>query len=226
MHAHLSFDCGSGPILEPRLRELVFVGFGGRHQPEVDAHVAELSRAGIKAPRHTPCLYPVAPHLLTQATRMTVFGHETMPEVEFALFTWQGRDYVTVGNDQGDVEIERLVSAEKAKNLCPKVVANTAWALTDCLDVWDRLRLRLTCNGIVMQEGGVDLLMRPEALLAFVASATKRSGDGRMIFSGTIASRAAYPAGPHDIEICLEDPMRGRAIRHSFRIEMLEPFWP
>ena len=223
MPGDLSFACGPGASLEPIIRDLVFVGFGGRDQRAVEAHVAEMARAGIEAPSHTPCLYPVAPHLLTQAPRMTVYGHDTVPEVEFALFTWRGRDYVTVGNDQSDIEVERLLSAEKAKNLCPKAVAGEAWALSDCIDAWDRLRLRLTCNGTIMQEDGVDGLMRPEALLDLVASATKRPAEGRMIFSGTIASPGTFPPGPHDIDIRLEDPVGGRMIRHVFRVEMLSP---
>ena len=219
----LSFACGPGASVDPVIRELVFIGFGGRDQRSVEAHIAEMARAGVKAPSQTPCLYPVAPHLLTQAPRMTVFGHDTVPEVEFVLFTWQGRDYVTLGNDQSDIEVERLLSAEKAKNLCPKAVARDAWPLPDCLDIWDRLRLRLICNGTIMQEDGVDGLMRPEGLLDLVAAATQRPAEGRMIFSGTVASPNSFPAGPHDIDIRLEDPIGGRMIRHAFRIEMLSP---
>ncbi len=221
MPGDLSFICGPGASLEPAIRELVFVGFGGRDQRAVEAHIAEMAGAGIKAPSHTPCLYPVAPHLLTQASRMMVYGHDTVPEVEFALFTWEGRDYVTVGNDQSDIEVERLLSAEKAKNICPKAVAREAWALSDCIEAWDRLRLRLICNGTIMQEDGVDSLMRPKSLLDLVASATQRPAEGRMIFSGTIASPGVYPPGPLDIDIRLEDPTDGCMIRHAFRNEML-----
>jgi len=217
----LSFSCGAGARINPVINQLVFVGYGGRDQRAVEAHVAEMARVGVKAPSHTPCLYLVAPHLLTQAPRMTVYGHDTVPEVEFVVFTWRGRDYVTLGNDQSDMEVERLISAEKGKNLCPKAIAREAWALPDCIDFWDRLRLRLICNGMVIQDGGVDGLMRPEALSHLVASATKRPAEGRMIFSGTIATRGSYPHKPYNIEILLEDPVNGRSIRHTFRIDML-----
>jgi len=95
--------------------------------------------------------------------------------------------------------------------------------LPDCIDIWDRLRLRLICNGMIMQEDGVDGLMRPEDLLDLVAAATQRPAEGRMIFSGTVASPNSFPAGPQDIDIRLEDPIGGRMIRHAFRIEMLSP---
>ena len=96
--------------------------------------------------------------------------------------------------------------------------------MSDCIEAWDRLRLRFIYNGTVMQEDGLDGLMRPEALLDLVAQATQRPVEGRMIFSSTIASSGVYPPGPHDIDIRLEDPAAdGRMIRHTFRINMLFP---
>ena len=219
----LYFNLASGANLAADISQLILVGFAGRDQRAIDLHIRELARSGIEAPAHTPCLYPVGTHLLTQGDRLSVYGKDTAPEVEFVLFTAGGRDYVTVGNDQSDLDAERLISPEKAKHLCPKAVARRAWELNECIDGWDRLRLRLRCNGSVMQDDSVDSLLRPESLFALVGDATDGKREGRMIFSGTIASPGAYPPGPYDVEIELADPAKAQSIRHSFRVDLLLP---
>lgn len=219
--AELGFALPGQPPFAARVESLTFVGYGGRDRNAVDAHIAEMSRLGIAPPKSTPCFYPVAPHLLTQAPLLKVYGPDTGPELEFVLFQHEGQRYVTVGNDQTDLEVERLVSAEKAKNCCPKAIASEAWLLGDVVDIWDRLRLRLVANGRTVQDGGVDELLRPEILFDLVSSRLGASAAAAMIFSGTIGMRESCPALPCDMTMSLEDPVMGRVLRHAFRIEML-----
>ena len=134
MHQDLAFAC-NGQVLRPRIDSLIF------------ASAAHRDRMGGRMPD----LYPVIPALLSQSASLMVFGDRTVPEVEFVLFGWNGRPYVTVGNDQSDLAIERSIGTPYGKNVCGKLVAEEAWGLADVAGHWDQLRLRLTCNATVAQ---------------------------------------------------------------------------
>ena len=219
----LSFLTADGRI-EPEIDRLILAGFAGRSASDVEAHIEEMARQGVPRPPHFPTLWPVLPHLITQARGITVYGPDTTPEVEYVLFAWQGVDYVTVGNDQCDIEVEAKLSSEKSKNLCQKIVASEAWRLVEVLAHWDDLQLTLSCNGTLAQKGQLAVLIRPEVLRNKVAVANGKDEDGRMIFSGTIATRMTFPKPPYDISMRLTDPRLGREIRHDFRVTALLPF--
>ncbi|CAN5182926.1 hypothetical protein BH10PSE7_BH10PSE7_12020 [soil metagenome] len=210
--------------IEPHIDRLVLAGFAGRSSAEVAAHIKEMARQGVPPPRVTPLFWPVVPHLLTQGDAIAVYGPDTTPEVEFVLFTWRGVRYVTVGNDQCDIAVERDLSAEKSKNLCQKVLAREAWRVDDVLPHWDALELTLACNGTVMQHDRLAALLRPETLHDKVAAIDGSQSNGRMIFSGTIATRGTYPPKSYGITMRLTDPARAREIRHDFTVTALAPF--
>lgn len=222
MAFQLSFRHGSGRV-DLSVNELVLVGFGGRNNAHVEAHIAELSLQGLKPPHKTPCLYLVNPALLTQHSEITVYGDETVPEVEFVLFESRGQQFVTVGNDQCDLEVERVLSAEKGKNLCMKSLAQEAWLLSDVADYWDDLRLQLLCNGERLQDGSMSELLPPKSLFDLVAQDLGANHSGRVIFSGTIPLLAKVPPAPYELAISLSDSKHGRTIRHAFSVQRLGP---
>lgn len=219
----LTFDVGAGSSIAAAIHRLVLAGYAGREREDVDAHIEEMARQGVRLPTSVPTLWPVLPHLLTQASVIEVYGADTVPEVEYVLFTCGGVTYVTVGNDQSDIAVERDGSPEKSKNLCPKVVARSAWKLDEVLPHWDDLILSLACGGRVMQQGRVAALLRPENLLAKVAETAGADLKGLMIFSGTIATDGAYPPGPYQLDLTLDDPISGRSITHSVTVSSLQP---
>lgn len=216
----LSFHHGNGRV-DVAVSELVLIGFGGRDPVHVRAHIAEMAMLGVKPPPNTPRFYPVNPALLTQSDEITVYGDNTVSEVEFVLFASGGQQFVTVGNDQFDLEVERLISAEKSKNLCMKSLAQEAWAISDVLDHWDKLQLLLFCNGCKIQEASVRELLHPQVLLDLVIKNCGASDGGRIVFSGTIPLLAKAPPTPYRLEIMLNDPISNRAIRHEFRVSHL-----
>jgi Protein of unknown function (DUF2848) len=222
MPTHLRFACDGG-LVEPEIRQLVLVGFSGRDRVALDRHIADMALAGIKPPAQTPCLYAVIPGLLTQQNAITVLGPHIAPEVEFVLFTWLGRQYLTIGTDLSDLEVERLLSAEKAKNLCAKPVARAAWPLDGVVDHWDELRLNMACDGVVVQDSAVSEIMRPETLFRLIEARLGGSAEARMIFSGTIAALGNIPSGAREIAIRLSDPIGKREINHDFRVTHLSP---
>jgi len=220
----LAFQIGAHERIEPRISRLILTGFAGRSTKEVSAHIEEMVRQGVPRPAFFPMFWPVLPHLLTQDASIAVYGRDTTPEVEYVLFTWRGILYVTLGNDQCDVEVEAKLSAEKSKNLCQKIVAREAWRASDVLDHWDELQLTLSCNGTLMQHDRLAALIRPETLRDKVAAVDGNRDDGRMIFSGTIATRALLPPPPYDVTMRLGDERLGREIRHDLRVTALLPF--
>lgn len=219
----LSFLTSSHGRIEPAIRRLILTGFAGRSTADVEAHIEEMARQGVPRPPYFPMLWPVLPHLITQSDGISVYGTDTTPEVEYVLFAWQGRTYVTLGNDQCDIDVEARLSSEKSKNLCQKVVAREAWPINEVLAHWDELQLTLSCNGVVMQQDHLAALIRPEVLRAKVSAVDGDADDGRMIFSGTIATRGQLPKPPYNIAMRLADPRLGREIRHEFSVTALMP---
>lgn len=217
----LSFGTSRGERIAPEINRLILTGFAGRSTKDVEHHIEEMARQGVPRPPRIPMFWPVLPHLLTQGTEVAVYGQETTPEVEFVLFTWRRDIYVTLGNDQCDIEIEARGLSEKSKNLCQKTVARQAWPVADVLPHWDELELTLTCNGTLQQQDRLSALIRPHTLLEKVSAADGRQNEGRMIFSGTIASQGQLPPPPYDVAMSLRDPVRGQEIAHTFRITTL-----
>jgi hypothetical protein len=220
----LSFLTDTGERIDPDIDRLILAGFAGRSSVEVEAHIEEMARQGVPRPPFSPMFWPVMPHLVTQAASICVYGPDTSPEVEYVLFAWQSSLYVTVGNDQCDIEVERELSSEKSKNLCQKILASDVWRVDAVLPYWDELRLTLSCNGTVMQDDRLAVLMRPETLMEKIAGVDGGGENGRMVFSGTIGSQGSYPAAPYAVTIRLSDPKRQREIRHDFTVTALSPF--
>jgi hypothetical protein len=207
------------------IRRLLCAGYTGRSRADVEAHIAELAPLGIGPPPHVPMLFPIIPELLSQSVETSVLGVHTAPEVEYVIFRLHGHDYVTVGSDQTDSVMEGQ-HAPTAKNLCLKSVATEAWPVGDVASHWDRLELKLTCNGKVMQEGTVASMLTPEQLRAFVSEHDGPDHEGRMIFSGTLETHGRFPESEMSIKISLNDPVRKRAISHSYKVSPMKEFFP
>ncbi|MHA6646167.1 DUF2848 family protein [Mesorhizobium sp. A623] len=99
----------------PTIERILLGGYTGRQEADVNAHVAEMQGLGVPVPPSLPVFYNVMPCLLTQGRSVNIVGPDTRPEVEFALFGFKGKRFVTVGNDQFDLIIERQFSPEKSK---------------------------------------------------------------------------------------------------------------
>ena len=167
-----------------------------------------MARQGVPRPPFTPMFWPVLPHLVTQASSICVYGPDTVPEVEYVLFAWKGVLYVTVGNDQCDIEVERKLSGEKSKNLCPKIVATRAWRIDDILPHWDELQLTLSCNNTVMQDDRLSVLLRPEILRRRLLHSTTGRGRTHDFFGHNchlrFISGGALPVSPCSSAIRVE----------------------
>jgi hypothetical protein len=163
---------------------LVLVGYSGRDQTAVQAHVDELLEHGVPAPDEVPAVWEIPVALATQAGKVTAPAGRTSGEVEPVLVASRGRVYVTVGSDHTDRELERD-SMDAAKEACPKVLAERCWAVDDVRSRWDDLELTSTVcvdgDWRTYQRGSLGQLLPPEWFLERFTS----EGDV-VVFCGTV----------------------------------------
>jgi len=170
-------------------------------------------------------LYPLLPTLVTNATDIGVIGTDSTPEIEAVLFRAGGVDYLTVGSDHTDRRIE-AISALQGKNSCPKIVGATAWPVSEALDHWDLLTLRSGCGGILLQEGNLSHVMTYENLMSFVCEQDGDQAEGRLVFSGTVPTKATPPKGDVTIHLELADPVMQRSLTHDYNVHVRHEYFP
>lgn len=184
-----------------------------------------MSTLGVKPPPHVPMLYPLLPTLVTNAADIGVIGTDSTPEIEVVLFRAGGVDYLTVGSDHTDRRIE-AVSALQGKNSCPKIVATTAWPVSEALDHWDLLTLRSRCGDTLLQEGTLSHVMTYADLVSFVREQDGDQAEGRVVFSGTVPTRAMPPKGDVTIHLELADPVIQRSLTHQYTVHVRREYFP
>jgi len=214
----LRFATPDGGEISPVVEQLLLAGYSGRSEFDVAAHLAEMRALAVSVPLNVPVFHPAMICLLTQGGRVEAIGPDTRPEVEFVLFSFEGTDYVTVGNDQFDLATERHYSAEKSKSLCQKVVARTAWPFSEVQEHWDRLVLELRSGETLLQAGAVDSILAPDSLVEQAQRQRCFCRERGMLFSGTVPMLGPVEPGMVDFSIALRDPVLGRVISCDFQV--------
>ena len=204
---------------------MLAAGASGRDREKVEKHIAHMSTLGVRPPPHVPMLYPLLPTLVTNATDIAVIGTDSTPEIEVVLFRAGGVDYLTVGSDHTDRRIE-AVSALQGKNSCPKIVATTAWPVNEVLDHWDALTLRSCCGNTPLQEGALSHVMTYANLMSFVHEQDGDQAEGRVVFSGTVPTKATPPKGDVTIRLELADPVMQRSLTHDYNVHARREYFP
>lgn len=184
----LESDSGSQP-LRFSYTKMVNAGFTGKNQAEVRHHLDELAQKGIEVPDTTPTLYPVVTRALSTESAMEVYGDSTSGELEYVLFIDNEEQvYVGVGSDHTDRHLEEF-HIPRSKQICPNIVSQTVWRLSDVEHHWDQLVMRCTVEkegkSILYQEGKLGLLLNPEELMTFVRKELGTPLDSVVIYSGT-----------------------------------------
>ena len=205
------------------VERLVIAGWTGRNSEQVEAHIRELEELGVPRPEKTPTFYRVAASLLTQASEIQVAGAKSSGEVEPVLVATGRSLWVGVGSDHTDRRVETY-DVTVSKQVCAKPVGTEFWAYDEVAAHWDLLRLRAYAheNGsrVVYQEGSLAAIRAPEDLLARYADESEGLIAGSMMFCGTLAVRGRIRyADAFTIE--LEDPVQGRAISHTYAVQVL-----
>ena len=202
----------------------VAIGYAGRDQESVIAHVEELKAIGVPAPEVVPSMYWVDPTRVSADTELSVIGGGCSGEVEFFVaFGPDGKMYFTIASDHSDRLLE-TASVSKAKQGCSKIIGNIFWDFDDVQDHWDDILLRswVTEPGgteRLYQNGTLGKLLVPAELRALAEKDLKGlfGGGSFSYFSGTIplVSPIAYK-GSFRME--LSDPVLKRAIQHTYSV--------
>jgi hypothetical protein len=204
------------------IERTVVAGWTGRDPIAVEKHIKELEALGVKRPATTPIFYRVSNARLTTDDTIEAIGDASGGEVEFLLLKHGGKLWVGTGSDHTDRQVETY-GVTVSKQMCEKPISPIFWAYDDVAPHWDSLILRsYVVSGkdrMLYQEGPVTKMMDPKALLArYVESADL--AENTLMFCGTLAAIGGIRA-TDGFEFEIEDPVLGRKITHSYRVEKL-----
>jgi hypothetical protein len=204
------------------IKHLVVAGWTGRDQGALEAHIRELEALGIARPKTTPIFYRVAASLLTTADRIEVIGTESSGEVEVIVYALADGLWLGVGSDHTDRKAE-AIGVTLSKQMCGKPVGPTLWRFGDVAPHWEKLTLRsfVTRDGKrrLYQEGSVTTMRPPDELIRLYTGGAELP-PGTAMFCGTLAVHGGIEGGEL-FEMELDDPVLGRRLTHSYRIEQL-----
>ena len=196
----------------------MIAGWTGRDTAALEHHIEELKAIGVQPPSKVPLFYRVSSQLLIQADEIEVLGEDSSGEAEPVLVGAADRLWVTVGSDHTDRKVESYGIAV-SKQVCPKVVARTAWRFEEVEPHWDELVLRSFIEEggarILYQQGPLASIRRPRDLIAESQNGASRLPTGMAMFLGTLPAIGALRPCPR-FHMELEDPVLRRKISHSY----------
>jgi hypothetical protein len=211
---------GRSDTIAAAIDTLVIAGWTGRDEAAIRHHIEELAALGVPRPSTVPLFYRVAATQLTQATTLQVLGPDSSGEAEPVVISLADGLWLGVGSDHTDRKAESI-SVALSKQLCGKAIGTELWRLDD-LD-WDRLILRAhaTIDGkrVLYQEGPLAGIRSPDDLIRRYINAHALP-PGTAMFCGTLAAKGGVRPGTK-FEMEIEDPGRGRFLRHAYTIETL-----
>jgi hypothetical protein len=215
------FTDGGCDQVETAIDALVVAGWTGRDEAALRHHIEELAAIGVPRPSSVPVFYRIGVSNLTQADSIEVLGPDTSGEAEPVLLSLPDGLWIGVGSDHTDRKAE-TVGIALSKQLCPKVVGRMLWRLEEIADRWDHLMLRsfATIGGkrVLYQEGPLAAMHTPADLVARWQEGAL--APGTLMFCGTLGAVGGIrPATRFEME--LEDPMRGRSMRHGYEVRAL-----
>lgn len=199
---------------------LVIAGWTGRDESAIRHHIEELAAIGVPRPSTVPLFYRVAATQLTQTDKLQVLGPDSSGEAEPVVVALDDGLWLGVGSDHTDRKAESI-SVALSKQLCGKVIGRELWRLDEVIADWDRLILRAHAEfdgrRTLYQEGPLAAMRTPDDLMQHYG---RKLAAGSAMFCGTLAAKGGVrPATRFEMEI--EDPKRGRVLRHAYAIEAL-----
>jgi Protein of unknown function (DUF2848) len=202
---------------------LVIAGWTGRDVAALEHHIEELKAIGVQPPSKVPLYYRASASLLTQSDAIEIVGDDTSGEAEPVLVGTPDRLWVTVGSDHTDRKLEAYGIAQ-SKQVCPKVLARSAWRFEEVEPHWDQIILRSFIEEggkkVPYQEGLLAKMRRPRDLIAGWNDGDKRLPSGVALFCGTIPAIGGL-RGSSRFDMELDDPVLGRKIEHSYIVQAL-----
>ncbi len=218
----LKFVSEKGPV-SAEISDLIIAGWTGRDSASVEHHIAELEAIGVARPRTIPCFYNCGANLLTTSQQIDVTGNDSSGEVEFVLLSLPEGLMVGVGSDHTDRKVEAY-GVTVSKQMCPKPIGEELWFFNDVQEHWDELILRSFVHRdgqrLLYQKGSVTRMLHPKDLISRLKGDDTTLPAGTAMYCGTMP--LLQPICPSDqFELELEDPVRRRTIKHSYRVRTL-----
>jgi hypothetical protein len=209
--------------LSVEINDLIIAGWTGRDSVSVEHHITELEAIGVARPRTIPCFYRCGANLLTTSQQIDVTGGDSSGEVEFFLVSHPQGLMVGVGSDHTDRKVEAY-GVTVSKQMCPKPISEELWFFADVQDHWDELILRSYIHRegqrLLYQEGAVTRMLPPQDLISQLKEGDTELPAGTIMYCGTMP--LLQPIGPSErFELELEDPVKRRAIKHSYDVRTL-----
>ncbi len=205
---------------------LVCAGWVGRDREALQAHIDELAELGIPGPDRTPIFMNFSPYIVSTTNHVDVISEESSGEVEYVILQTEGKLYIGVGSDHTDRGFEKY-SIAASKQMYPKVMAPVVWPYEELEDHWDNLIMRswMTKDGerAIYQEDPLSEILNVNELLDVIPKNDGLSADGRVIFSGTIATKGSLIFG-EAFEVEMEDPVLERKINHIYTVRVLPQY--
>ena len=203
--------------VEPEQVDLV--GYAGRDQAAVAAHLEELAALGVDPPEQVPMVWQVPGRLLaTYGGLVDVDPAACSGEAEPVLIRHAREWYLTVGSDHTDRDLERS-SIQAAKEACPKLVAPEAWPVAAVHQHWDDLQLR---SFVLVDGQWHPYQAAPIAELRhldwYLTTFDDRRPGDRVVFCGTVPTVSGLVLGADGFRSELVDPNRGRTLRCEYRL--------
>lgn len=192
----------------------MLVGYAGRDQAAVQAHVDELAAHGVPAPREVPAVWEVPVSLLCSDSVVKVNGTATSGEAEPVLLLRDDGAFVAVGSDHTDRDLERT-DMDAAKAACPKLVSRDVWPLASVRDEWDAIELRsevlVEGEWRPYQRAVLGELLEPEWYIScFPAPA--------VVFCGTVPASDGLVTNASAFRAELRRPSDGAVLRCEYEI--------
>lgn len=218
--------CAGKEDLVLDISRLVVAGWVGRDKARLQAHIEELGRLGVPAPSRTPTYMNLSPLILTSSDVIEVVGPKASGEVECVLFRAQNRLFIGVGSDHTDRDFEKY-DIPASKQMCPKPVARSVWNLEEVRDHLDQIVLRswMRLGGTrrLYQEGRLEDNLSVLEILEGMPKTEAFASDSLCLFCGTFPTLGGINYG-EVFEFEMEDPVRGRTIRHGYRQRVLPQY--
>jgi hypothetical protein len=203
------------------------LGFTMRDPVKMQAHLEECYKLGVKELicDRPPLVMPISMWATVTDEVISVQRPKTSGEVEIVTIQdADGEVYVSVGSDHTDRSLEGI-DIPWAKQVTPNVFSPSVWRWTDVKDHWDQITIEswVVDKGerVKYQEASVAEFWTPEEMLGGVRESVVHVPGAIILFSGTVVSIEERLRFAEEWTITMTDPVLGRSLSHTYRVELL-----
>jgi len=225
MTVHVDFvvhRAGVSERVDVEIDRLVIAGWTGRNRVDVDQHIQELAKIGVRPPASVPVFYRASIALLTQASAIEVIGNRSSGEAEFYLLGTPRGVCVGVGSDHTDRQVETY-DISVSKQMCAKPISRDVWLLSELVARWDNLLLESyvtrKTERVAYQSGRLADLLPPSELVRRYTGYDELP-IGTLMFGGTVPVLGEVSGGDR-FEVLLVDPTSTTRLEHSYDVVAL-----